>query len=84
MTSYTKKLFARNPGAAKELRRDQIAQLRYGRHVTLAQFTAEGHGMGGMAPTFGKREPTGIEACQVRCGRPACRQGCTLAYLHGK
>lgn len=76
MTSFTKALFRRNPGAALELRQVQLHQLRYGRHVTLAQFTpsvaAPDH------PAFGKRTPSGSTACAQLCGHPACSQGCTL------
>lgn len=29
-------------------------------------------------PTFGKRVPSGVKACKVRCSHPACSHGCTL------
>lgn len=41
MTSFTRKLFSRDPGAAKALRKDELNSYRYGRHVTLAQFAAD-------------------------------------------
>ena len=86
MTSFTKSLFARNPGAAKELRRAQLHQLRYGKDVTLAQFhierddrmqAAQRQCMQGQ-PTFGRRVPSGLSACAANCGHPACLHGCTL------
>lgn len=78
MTSYSKALFNRNPGAAKELRKAQLHQLRYGKDVTLAQF----HYTPEPAPEFGRRKPTGLQACAANCGHPACKNGCTLLGAH--
>lgn len=74
MTSYAKALFNRNPGAAMELRRAQLHQLRYGKDVTLAQF----HYTPEKPVEFGKRRSAGLQACAANCGHPACKSGCTL------
>lgn len=51
MTSYTKKLYEISPAAAKQIHRQQYRDYRYGKHVTLAQFTPEANAL-----PFGKRE----------------------------
>lgn len=71
MTSYTRKLHEVAPAAALEIHRQQFHAYRYGRHVTLAQFTPEYH-------AFGKRSP---HACATHCGDAACKRGCVLARI---
>lgn len=94
MTSYTKKLYARDPKAADAFHQAQQFEhrLTYGKHVTLACFTAASHNLPakgftrpdvGQAP-FGKREtpPSAAHACKQVCGHPACSQGCVLWVNH--
>ncbi len=76
MTSFAKALFNRNPAAARDLRRHQLMTLRYGKTVTLAQFTPAYHGI---EMDFGRRPAASVRACDTLCGSPACAHGCTLA-----
>lgn len=46
MTSFTRKLYRVDPAAAKQLRRYELHNYRYGKNVTLTQFTL---------PTCGQR-----------------------------
>lgn len=55
MTSYTKKLYERDPALAHTLRKNELEAYRYGRHVTLACFTPAAHDTD---PVFGKRTTT--------------------------
>lgn len=70
MTSFTRKLFHKDPAAAVAIHR-----LTYGKNVELACFTPSSHGM---VPAFGKRLPSGQKACDTNCRHPACARGCTL------
>lgn len=74
MTSYTRKLYARDPAAAAAFEQAQRFEnkLVYGKAVTLAQFT--------LVPIkpFGKRHGASQQACVDNCGSPACAHGCTL------
>lgn len=84
MTSYSKALFRRSPAAARELRLHQLATYRSGetpRNWTALQLQS----MQGqpVSNTFGKRIPSGLQACVALCGHPACSQGCTLIQQHG-
>lgn len=83
MTSYTKKLYNRDPAAAEAFHKAQLFgrepygspgyehRLQYGKHTQLAM--------------FGIRTPslTGT-ACDKLCGHPACKQGCTDAGLKAR
>lgn len=76
MTSYTRKLYNRDPAAARAFEKAQSFEnkLVYGKAVTLAQFA--------LVPlpkaAFGKRTPlVGNTACAASCGHPACAHGCT-------
>lgn len=80
MTSFTRKLFNRDPAAAEayqrhsEFERAREIELRYGKNVTLAQFTPAHHKI---ERTFGKRKAMpGRFACAELCGHPACSNGC--------
>lgn len=80
MTSFTRKLYNRDPAAAEAFRKAQDFDHRivYGRHPTLACFTH--------TPTpkveFGKREPDMKRyACDRLCSHPACAKGCSLVQL---
>lgn len=90
MTSYTRKLYSRDPGAARaaedfarqsKLDRAQDATLRYGKVPTLACFHSD---RALYRRAFGKREiavPIGgcrVTACAANCGHRACSNGCTL------
>lgn len=77
MTSFTRKLFNRDPAAAAAFEQSQRFDHRlvYGKHVTLAGFTMASRPV--MA-SFGKRAASGKQACLQRCGHPACKAGCTL------
>lgn len=44
MTSFTRKLYRTAPAAAKQLRRHELHNYRYGKNVTLAQFTMPSQG----------------------------------------
>lgn len=46
MTSFTRKLHSRDPDAARAIHRQEYGDYRYGKHVTLAQFTPEHHAFG--------------------------------------
>lgn len=54
MTSFTRKLYNKDPAAAEAFRKAQDfeRQMQYGKAVTLAQFTPSSHGL---VPAFGKR-----------------------------
>ena len=83
MTSYTKKLYERDPDAAEAFHRQdrfekaQSEALRYGRVPTLACF----HSDRAKPVPFGKRSvpPVPHKACSSLCGHPSCSNGCTLA-----
>jgi hypothetical protein len=79
MTSYTKKLYVRNPQAAKLVAQSQRFEHRlvYGKTTQLAQFTPAWNAV---AKSFGKRisPPTAAHACRELCGHPACKHGCVL------
>lgn len=70
MTSFTRKLHELDPHAAQQIRRQNYLDYRYGKNVTLAEFTPElhrpfrgqsetqlsyGHRAGLAAPSFGQR-----------------------------
>lgn len=91
MTSYTRKLYSRDPGAARaaedfarqsKLERAQDATLRYGKVPTLACFHSD---RALYQRAFGRRSsPVPHKACAALCGHPACSSGCTLAgYPNG-
>lgn len=84
MTSYTKKLYNRDPAAAEAFHKAQGFEhrLQYGKHTQLAQFGLS-HDVA--IATFGIRTPslTGT-ACDKLCGHPACKQGCTDAGLKAR
>lgn len=82
MTSFTRKLYAKDPAAAEAFRQAQSfdARLEYGKAVTLACFTPRQHGL---VPAFGKRVPAGSIACATNCRHPACTRGCTLTTRNG-
>lgn len=83
MTSYTKKLYNRDPAAALAFyHQDRFEQARAladaernGREVVFQPWTDQPRSV-----TFGKRQspPTARHACPTRCSSPACRQGCVL------
>lgn len=83
MTSYTKALYRRDPAAAEAFYRQQ-------KHEQIAAF---GRNSTGSIPAFGrdsapqrafgKRIPSGLEACAASCGHPACKHGCTLLGQQG-
>lgn len=89
MTSFTRKLYNRDPAAAEafasqvklhELLASCGAQtapvLTYGKHTTLRQFDSAFHSL---PKTFGRRTNMARRrACSEPCGHPACIHGCTL------
>lgn len=79
MTSFSKKLYNRDPQAAEEFYKNQQFDQRvvYGRHPTLAGFTLAHHEK---PRVFGKRQspPSAQHACDQGCGHPACSKGCVL------
>jgi len=72
MTSYSKRLYNRDPAAAMAFYRQQAFEQRaaHGR-VSFTQLQAH-------QPPFGRRHPMGVSACAALCGHPACANGCTL------
>ena len=92
MTSFTRKLFVRDPAAEaayhdfqRAQRLDQPAQPRPGSMATFATLAAA-RLSGFVSPLaavrqggrtqFGHR-PRGQAACATLCGHPACKHGCT-------
>jgi hypothetical protein len=79
MTSFTRKLYNRDPAAAKAFHRQASFEHKvvYGRTPTLACFTPAHYDV---QPTFGKRHPpaSAQHACDHNCKHPACKQGCVL------
>jgi hypothetical protein len=82
MTSFTRKLYNRDPAAARAFEKAQAfeRQLVYGRTPTLACFTPSHNGL---HPSFGKRMLQPQSACASSCGHPACKDGCTLIMQNG-
>lgn len=82
MTSFTRKLYARDPAAAEAFRAasEFETKLQYGKAVTLAGFAPSAHGP---VPSFGKRLPSGSHGCEQNCRHPACTHGCTLVTRNG-
>lgn len=92
MTSFTRKLYSKDPAAARaaedfmrqsKAERAQDVTLRYGKTPTLACFHSD---RALIERSFGKRQfpPMPNKACAALCGHPACTQGCTLAgYPNG-
>jgi hypothetical protein len=91
MTSYTRKLYARDPAAAEAFNRQQQFEHRitYGKHTQLVGFGfKDGLDASGRLritdPTagrnqFGERVAMPRQfACSHNCGSPACTKGCTL------
>lgn len=73
MTSFTRALYRRDPRAAEAFYAQQKAEniAHFGRNPT------------GSIPAFGKRIPSGLQACAASCGHPACKNGCTLIQQGG-
>lgn len=73
MTSYTRKLYNRDPAAAEDFARQTSFETRltYGKHATLACF-----GLRKPEVSHVSGEPIGT-ACASFCGHPACQYGCT-------
>ena len=68
MTSFTRKLYNKDPAAEHFQRSQQFeTRIRYGKHSTLAQFV------------IGRRVAKRLKACAASCGRAECRMGCTLS-----
>jgi hypothetical protein len=82
MTSFTRKLYNRDPAAAEAFRSAASIEtkMHYGKAVTLACFTPSAHGL---VPAFGKRLPSGHTGCARNCRHPACSHGCTLVARNG-
>jgi hypothetical protein len=79
MTSFTRKLYNRDPAAATAYYRQSTFEqkLVYGKVPTLACFTPAWHQQ---PVSFGKRQPpaSAQHACDHNCKHPACKQGCVL------
>ncbi len=78
MTSFTKALYRRDPGAAEAYYRHSTFEARcsYGRiqsHVPGFESAFRD-----VPRVFGKRHAAGAQACQEPCGHPACSQGCVI------
>jgi hypothetical protein len=77
MTSFSRKLYNRDPAAAAAFYKAQQfeRQIVYGKTPTLACFTPSHNGL---RPVFGKRHLAPHQVCAASCGHPACTNGCTL------
>lgn len=85
MTSYTRKLYNRDPAAAEAFSRQTKLHdlLCYGKTPTLQQFDPAFHDL---PRPFGKRQIRPVvngrtTACEEDCGHPACAHGCTLRVV---
>ena|SRR5579883_920699 len=84
MTSFTRKLHAFDPSAARQIHRQELRDYRYGKHVTLAGFTLAAHDAAAAQPAFGKREKAPVlpaYACRApKLGKPEAIVRAVNAY----
>lgn len=78
MTSFTKALYRRDPAAADAFYKHQQFEHMASFGRTPAPSLASSGKVSGHQATFGKRVPSGLQACAASCGHPACKHGCTL------